>query len=167
MKTKILDLRTLTVGVLVLAVALAFVPVASAVVPATTWSMLGSHGITFTCGGSPYPHTMVVDDEDLYAGTFSGTGTYDPNNAYTWDVNGTITGNAIAFTIVYTGLAPGSTYNSVGTIAGDGSISGTTDSNCEAFAMAAGTATDADLDDDGVLFGDDFCEDTEADEEWL
>ena len=134
-KMKTLDLRTTVVGTLALVVALAFVPITFAVEPATTWSMLGTHDLDFTCGVGLYPHTMTVNAEDMYAGTFSGTGVYEVNNGYTWNVNGTVSGNDIDFTVLYTGIGAGSTYNLSGTIAPNGSIFGTVDSNCQTFSM--------------------------------
>ncbi|PJC54886.1 MAG: hypothetical protein CO028_00055 [Candidatus Levybacteria bacterium CG_4_9_14_0_2_um_filter_35_21] len=57
-------------------------------------------------------------------------------------MTGNITGNAITFTIAYTGVSAGSTYNQVGTInPTDGSISGASSGNCQSFTMPAGSAS--------------------------
>lgn len=72
----------------------------------------------------------------------SGTGHYNPVPAYTWNMTGNVTGENVTFQIVYTGIGAGSVYNLVGVVnTADGSISGTVDSNCQFFAMPAGTAT--------------------------
>jgi len=97
------------------------------------WQIEGQHSIVFTCGGGQYPHTLTDG--------FPGSGMYDANNSYTWDMTGSITGDTIDFKILYTGINAGYTLNGVGTISPDGSISGTTDSNCQTFDMLAGTAT--------------------------
>ncbi len=97
------------------------------------WKIEGQHSIVFTCGGNDYYHTLTDG--------FPGSGTYDPNPNYTWDMTGDITGDSITFNILYTGINAGYTLNGVGTIGSDGSISGTTDGNCQAFLMLAGTAT--------------------------
>src|SRR3989344_6822900 len=122
-----------------LAVSLFAMP-AAAFAAAPLWTLGAPSAITFSCGGGSYPHTLDTVVQDA-AGNLSGTGHYDPNAGYTWDLTGTISGNDIAFTIVYTGIALGSTYNSAGVINPDGSITGTTDSNCQSFSMPAGSAT--------------------------
>ena len=43
--------------------------------------------------------------------------------------------------ITYTGTSAGAVYNLKGTIAPDGSVSGTADSNCQTFTMPAGSAS--------------------------
>jgi hypothetical protein len=103
------------------------------------WTLNDPVGVTFMCGGSPYSHTLdsVTNNPD---GSFTGTGMYDANNAYTWSITGLVSGSSINFAIVYTGLNIGYTVNGVGTIAPDGSISGTADGNCQTFSMPAGSA---------------------------
>lgn len=98
------------------------------------WKIEGTHSIVFTCGGNDYHHTLTDG--------FPGSGTYDPNSGYTWDMTGNITGDNLVFNILYTGIGAGYTLNGVGTISPDGSISGTTDGNCQTFNMGSGTATE-------------------------
>ena len=114
-----------------------------------SWSVLGTHPISFTCGGGEYNHTMVVDEEDLVTGDFSGTGSYDPNSAYTWDVVGNTSGDDITFTLVYTGANAGYTINGEGIINSDGSIEGEVDNNCQTFSMDSDTATKESADNHG------------------
>ena len=104
------------------------------------WTLNAPATIDFTCGGGSYVHTLDTVVEDG-GGDISGTGHYNPNPGYTWDLTGNVTDSTLTFQIVYTGISAGSVYNATGTIAADGSISGTVDSNCETFDMPAGTAT--------------------------
>lgn len=116
-----------------------FVPEVNAAAP--NWFLNAPGAIVFTCSGNPYNHTLNTVSENYGTGDFTGTGSYDANNSYTWDINGNISGDSITFTLVYTGLNPGYTLHGDGTIAPDGSISGTTDGNCQAFSMPEGTAS--------------------------
>ncbi|HXY18333.1 MAG TPA: hypothetical protein VEH48_02860 [Candidatus Nitrosopolaris sp.] len=104
------------------------------------WEINAPEAITFVCGGGDYNHTLNTVSEDS-SGSFSGTGTYNPDNTYTWNINGNVSGNNLTFTIVYTGTNAGYTLDGIGTIAPDGSITGTVDNNCQTFSMPAGTAT--------------------------
>lgn len=109
---------------------------------AGSWVINTPKAIVFTCGGTNYPHTLNTVSQNLSTGSFTGTGTYDTNHSYTWDITGNTTGNAITFHILYTGVAAGTIYNGVGIIASNGSISGNiTSGNCQSFSMSAGTAT--------------------------
>lgn len=86
------------------------------------------HNLVFTCTSvcsGNYPHTINISSMDLVTGNFSGTGYYNPNNLYTWNVNGNTSGSSINFHILYTGLNPGYTVNAIGAISGSGDISGT------------------------------------------
>jgi hypothetical protein len=104
------------------------------------WKLHAPSALTFSCGGSPYAHTLNTVSENQ-SGAFTGTGTYNSDPSYTWTASGSVSGNTISFSILYTGTAAGSVYNLAGTIASDGSISGTVDNNCQTFSMPAGTAT--------------------------
>jgi len=105
------------------------------------WELVAPSGIDFGCGGGTYSHTLnTVSNNDPSKGMFTGSGTYDPNPLYTWDIDGEISGDDISFTLVYTGINAGYTLHGVGTIGSDGSISGTTDGNCQTFSMGAGSA---------------------------
>lgn len=105
------------------------------------WTLNVPQGIVFTCGGGNYPHTLQTVLEDTSTGNFTGTGNYDADPSYTWDITGNITGDNITFQLVYTGTGAGYTLNGAGTIASDGSISGSVDNNCEEFTMGPGAAT--------------------------
>jgi len=105
------------------------------------WELVAPSGINFGCGGGTYSHTLnTVSNNDPLEGMFTGTGTYNPNTSYTWNINGDISGDDIAFTLVYTGINAGYTLHGEGTIGSDGSINGTTDGNCQTFSMNAGSA---------------------------
>lgn len=104
------------------------------------WQLSAPQEISFVCGGNSYVHTLGTVN-NLPDGSYSGTGYYNPDMAYIWDIDGNVVGNDITFQIEYTGTAAGSVYNGVGTIAPDGSITGTVDSNCETFTMAADSVT--------------------------
>jgi len=101
------------------------------------WELTAPTGIDLTCGGGTFRHTLdeITSDDPLM-----GIGHYNPNGAYTWDLTGDIDGNDVFFTIVYTGINSGYTLNLEGTIASDGSITGTSDGNCQTFAMGEGSA---------------------------
>lgn len=89
---------------------------------------VGTYALTTYLGASPYLHTMVIDTVTpvaLKTTMFSGTGFYVADPSVTWTVNGAINGSSIWFDIVYTGTYAPYTFHAVGTIAPDGSISGT------------------------------------------
>jgi len=126
--------------------ALAFVFSANVALAEENWDLTGTYVINYTCTSGcsgVYTHTMNVTSMD--SGAFSGTGIYNPNNAYTWDVTGTVSGNDIEFHIVYTGLNPGYTVDVTdGVIAINGTMSGTaTSSSSQAFnwTTTSGSAT--------------------------
>ena len=60
---------------------------------------------TSGCSGT-YTHTLVIDDLD--SNGFTGTGYYNANNAYTWNVTGT---SPDTFSLIYTGNNAGYTVN--------------------------------------------------------
>jgi len=104
---------------------------------AENWRLSGDYTITFTCTsgcGGDYVHTMNVSLYDNNDGTFSGTGYYNVNPSITWSVAGDVTGDTIEFSINYNG----STYyvDADGTIAMDGTMSGTAVSATQAFNWA-------------------------------
>jgi len=105
-----------------------------------TWEITAPNPVVFDCGGGTYHHTLDNVSNNLIAGTFIGAGSYDPNNSYTWDIDGTVNDDDVTFTLVYTGSNLGYTLHGDGAIASDGSISGDTDGNCQTFSMEAGTA---------------------------
>lgn len=75
-----------------------------------------------------YAHTMTVTTVtpiSTTASLFSGTGVWLGDLSYTWTVTGSVTGSAISFHILYTGTGAGYWFDAIGTIAPDGSMSGT------------------------------------------
>lgn len=94
---------------------------------------VGTYALTTYVGASPYLHTMVIDSvspSSLTTTMFSGTGFYVADPTVTWTVEGAVTGSGIWFQIVYTGTYAPYWFYAVGTIAADGSMSGTgSDSN--------------------------------------
>lgn len=124
----------------------------------SNWELNAPRQITFSCGGTDFAHTLnTISNESN--GDLSGTGYYNPDHSYTWDMDGNITGDHIDLTIVYTGINSGYTLNLTGNINADGSISGDSDGNCQSFSMGSGSAEDLDSDDDGILNKDDNCPD--------
>jgi hypothetical protein len=106
----------------------------------TAWNPIGSYTIALVCTAGcsgTYPHTMNVTAYDSGTGNFSGTGHYNPEPSYTWNVNGNTTGSAITFHIVYTGSNPGYTIDATGTIAADGSLSGTATGPGQSFTWSS------------------------------
>src|SRR5205807_5671771 len=107
------------------------------------WNISGTHAIVFA---GTYAHHMTVDTLVALSNkstSFSGTGTYDADASYTWTITGTVVGSAVKFHIVYTGTGAGYFVNGNGTIAPDGSISGSAlDSNSVSlpWTMPAGSA---------------------------
>lgn len=108
-----------------------------------SWELVAPNQITFNCSSLDYQHTL--DTISNNGGNFSGTGHYNADNTYTWNIGGNITNNNITFQIIYTQSNTGYTLNGVGTIASDGSINGTVDNNCSTFSMPAGTAVQTEV----------------------
>jgi hypothetical protein len=82
---------------------------------------------------------------DLSTGVFGGTGSYDPNPGYSWDItSGVVVGSDIDFTITYNNLGAGYSVILDGVIASNGSMSGTAvSSSGQTFTWTspAGSAT--------------------------
>jgi hypothetical protein len=89
----------------------------------------GTYTLTVSLGASDYVHTMTVDAVHVispHKSTFSGTGFYNADPSYTWDMTGSIVGSTIAFHILYTGTNAGYTFDGVGsadTMSGTGTDS--------------------------------------------
>jgi Domain of unknown function DUF11 len=90
---------------------------------ATPWNVTGNWVLTFAYG-SNYNHdiNITVQNPD---GTFSGTGGYPAGGPYTITetISGVVSGNNITLNSSYDGSSY--TYTATGTIASDGSMSGT------------------------------------------
>ncbi len=104
-----------------------------------SWDLTGTYTIQYFLGGGQYDHTDTITvtsfDDPM---TFSGTGYYNPNPSYTETIAGTLTGDNLEFTVVYTGLEAGYTADAVGSVATDGSLSGSaTDSQGRSFTWTA------------------------------
>lgn len=83
--------------------------------------------LTFTCTsgcGGVHPHTVTMTTPDSF-GNFTGSGYYNPNTAYTWDISGNTAGISFSAYIDYTGLNPSYFVNLTGTVDGSGNVSGT------------------------------------------
>ncbi|MFW9864364.1 MAG: hypothetical protein ACFFET_18910 [Candidatus Thorarchaeota archaeon] len=91
------------------------------------WNLEGDWVLRFFWGGN-WDHDMTVTFQEA-DGTFEGTGGYPAGLTYThtWTVTGIVDGNAVVFTIVYDSDSqnPGYTVWATGTIAADGTMSGT------------------------------------------
>jgi hypothetical protein len=102
-------------------------------VAATTWDTTGSYVINMNYLGTDYAHDMHLTQSN--ADTLTGNGGSPAGaNTYTWVINsGTVSGNAISFTANYTATADAVTPQTVltvnGTIANDGTMSGTWSDN--------------------------------------
>ncbi len=84
---------------------------------------IASYKITFRCTAGcteVNTHTMTITRSNPATGAFSGTGVFDVDATYTWNVTGTITGPNLSFRLVYTGTNPGYTCNMTGTIDASG-----------------------------------------------
>lgn len=111
------------------------------------WNLSGTYVLTYTCIAGcvgDYPHTMNITVSNLEDGTFSGTGFYNTNPLYSWDVAGTVAGSTVDFVADYNNLNPSYELTATGTIAIDGTMSGTATSNTGQefnWATTSGTAT--------------------------
>ena len=117
-----------------LALMFGLVGVASA---AESWNLEGTYTIDFVCTSGcsgTYIHTMNVSLYNNNDGTFTGTGWRNAVPSQTWIVEGDVTGDTIEFSINY----DGSTYyvNAHGTIATDGTMSGSAVSSSQEFNWA-------------------------------
>jgi hypothetical protein len=113
----------------------------------TTWNLNGEYSIAFTCTSNcsgVYPHTLDVKFTNLTSGQVTGTGFYDSNPAYTWNLTGILNGTALTLSVDYTGLDPSYMLSLIGAVdTGDGSLSGTASSNSGhtfTWASTAGSA---------------------------
>lgn len=100
------------------------------------WDITQTWTLTFTIGGTDYVHTGFITSFNRSTGDFSGTGYYNVNHDYSWDITGNVTNSNITYSVVYNNLNPGTTYNGVGTINVDGTvisstISGAASGTCE------------------------------------
>lgn len=92
----------------------------------TGWDLTGSYKIEFTLNPGPVPAALYDLTLTQTGNVLGGQGVYD---GYAWNVVGSVAADGLTFTATYTSGAVGTTMNIVGTIASDGSISGTWDDN--------------------------------------
>ena len=107
----------------------------------------GSHALVVTYQGSQYAHTLngglklVAKSPERLA--FSGSGEYNGQTGATWAISGQVAKGKIKATITYNGtLQPGYKVTFAGTVASDGSVSGTAESSqgqALTFTMPAGS----------------------------
>lgn len=115
---------------------------ASTVSAAENWDLTGTYTIDFVCTSGcsgTYTHQMNVTSMDLVTGVFSGTGNY--YGPPTWTHTGKVNGSSVDFVVDY----DSSSYyvNVIGTIALDGSMSGTAGNASQSFdwSTTTGAAT--------------------------
>lgn len=104
------------------------------------WDLTGTYTVYF--GGNR--HQMVVDSMDLVTGDFSGHGTFLDAPGYSWTMTGHLDGYSFTFRIVYTETLPGYYVDTTGTVAPDGTLSGSGVSGIGEhfiFYSSTGTAT--------------------------
>jgi hypothetical protein len=145
-------------AVTVLAITASTFGFALPLIAATTWNMTGAYIVSFTCnfgcGGAPGPYlhdlNLVQDVSGNITGTDGGYPAGGPH-IYTWVVDsGLVVGNIINFMSHYTATAdavvPQTVMNMSGTIAPDGTMSGTWSDNYQGgnrsgtWATTSGTA---------------------------
>ena len=109
-----------------------------------SWNLQGNYIIDFTCTSGcsgVYSHTMNITSMNLETGDFSGTGFYNADHSYTWNVSGKVTGSDVSFKIVYTGSNAGYTVDVIGTIKSDGSMFGNANSSYQTFSWLTTSGT--------------------------
>lgn len=77
----------------------------------------GTYALTATVDSVPYVHSMTIDTVTVITptnATFSGTGFYIADPAYTWTVTGSIVNGVVAFHILYTGTLAGYYFDGTG-----------------------------------------------------
>jgi hypothetical protein len=106
--------------------------------PDCGWNIKGEYTIDYTLtGGGVYSHVYNIDTVNKFTGDFSGTGHYVPDASYTEIITGKVTGSNLVFHVLYTGSNAGYTVDAVGTIADDGSLSGTATGPGQSFTWVA------------------------------
>lgn len=118
-----------------------------------SWNLLGNWVLSFNYGGKPYVHDMVVGTQA--DGSFSGTGGYPSGGAYShaWIVTGTVSGDTVNFHIIYLTGNPGYEVTVIGSIASNGSMSGTWSSNAGQNGTWTSTAGSAIASYDDLIAG--------------
>ena len=132
-----------------------------AMAAAPQWDTTGSYVITFEYLGNDYAHDMTLTQATN--GTLTGNGGNPvAANVYTWVLtSGTVSDAAIDFTADYTAtpdaVTPQTTMHVMGTIASDGTMSGTWTDNYQGGLRAGSwTSTTGTADALGSLAAEDF-----------
>lgn len=121
--------QTKILGGAILAIALLISTFSHPAQAATDWNTTGSYVINMEYLGIDYPHDMTLTQNN--AGVLTGNGGSPAgSNTYLWTItSGTVTGNAIDFLANYTAtpdaVTPQTVLHVMGTIAGNGTMSGT------------------------------------------
>lgn len=145
-----------------LALAMVFAPVAGPALALTpTWDVSGNYVINMEYLGTQYAHDMVLSQDNMGNVTGSG-GSPSGANTYMWTItSGTMSGNTLDFMAKYTATAdavtPQTTMHVVGTVANDGTISGTWSDNYQGGARSGTfTTVSGGADSMGTLNAEDF-----------
>ena len=115
------------------------------------WNVTGSYVVDFNYLGTDYLHDMTLL-QDATGNITGNGGSPSGANVYTWEVmTGTVMGNVVDFSANYTATAdavtPLTTIYASGTVASDGSMSGTWSDNYQGgnrlgeWSSVSGTAT--------------------------
>lgn len=106
----------------------------------TYWNPVGAYNVAFTCTSGcsgVYEHSMSVATFNDETGALTGSGNYNPDPSYTWDLTGSLTGSNVALHLLYTGSNAGYFADLTGAVALDGTMSGTaTSSTGQTFTWA-------------------------------
>lgn len=134
-------IKKIIMGAAMLAVTAAPLSVALPALAATpNWNASGSYVAAFNYLGTDYAHDITLSQNSLGALTGSG-GSPAGGNVYTWAVTGgSVSGNEISFSADYTATAdavtPQTTMQVTGSIASDGTMSGTWSDNYQGGARS-------------------------------
>ena len=144
--SKLIKKSTVTFALLALiAGSFGLTSVAHANTVAPNWNATGSYVIDMQYNGTSNPHDMSLVQDS--SGNLTGSGGSPAGaNVYTWTItSGSVSGDAINITANYTATAdavtPQTVLNLIGTIAGDGTISGTWSDNYQGGARAGTFST--------------------------
>jgi len=143
MKKNIAKMLMLSLLILPLAASL---PAVAATVATPNWNLTGSYVMALNYQGTTYPHDMVLTQDG--SGNLTGNGGSPAGGpyTYTWVItSGSVVGNTMSFSANYTtstdAVNPQTTMLASGTIATDGSISGTWSDNYQGGARSGTWST--------------------------
>ena len=109
------------------------------------WDTTGSYVVKMSYLGTDYPHDLILSQDS--SGNLTGSGGSPAGaNVYTWVItSGSVSGNTIDFLANYTAtpdaVTPQTTMHVVGTIASDGTISGTWSDNYQGGSRSGDLST--------------------------